>query len=169
MNKLRNMTSIFILNGNKILLLYRVGSKVFDSPKWCGIGGHFEKDELNDPYACVLRELGEETGITRTDINNLKLKYMALRIKGNELRQNYYFFAELDNQQIILPECNEGKLEWVNTDEILEKEMPSSAKCCLKHYFEGGKNDDKVYLGVTEGKTGQLISIGEFDSNIAEK
>ena len=59
--KLRNMTSIYISCGTKILLLYRIGSRVVP-PSWCGIGGHFEPDELNDPRTCVLRELEEETG-----------------------------------------------------------------------------------------------------------
>ena len=61
--KLRNMTSIYISCGTKILLLYRIGSRVVP-PSWCGIGGHFEPDELNDPRTCVLRELEEETGLT---------------------------------------------------------------------------------------------------------
>ena len=59
--KLRNMTSIYISCGTKILLLYRIGSRVVP-PSWCGIGGHFEPDELNDPRTCVLRELEEEVG-----------------------------------------------------------------------------------------------------------
>ena len=36
--KLRNMTSIYISCGTKILLLYRIGSRVVP-PSWCGIGG----------------------------------------------------------------------------------------------------------------------------------
>lgn len=63
---LRNMTSIYIMSNNKMLLLYRVGSRV-GGPSWRGIGGHFEKDELNNPKACVLRELFEEAGITEND------------------------------------------------------------------------------------------------------
>lgn len=51
---LRNMTTIYIIFKNKMLLLYRVGSRVVQ-PSWCGIGGHFEKGELNNPKACVLR------------------------------------------------------------------------------------------------------------------
>lgn len=38
--KLRNMTSLFLFNGNRILLLYRIGSRVI-APSWCGIGGAF--------------------------------------------------------------------------------------------------------------------------------
>lgn len=41
--KLRNMTSLYLLCGNEMLLLYRRGSKVVND-LWIGsAGGHFEK------------------------------------------------------------------------------------------------------------------------------
>ena len=52
--KLRNMTSLYILKDDKVLLLYRQGSRVVND-KWVGsAGGHFEPEELNDARACVL-------------------------------------------------------------------------------------------------------------------
>jgi 8-oxo-dGTP diphosphatase len=145
---LRNMTSIYIISDNKILLLYRVGSRVVQ-PSWCGIGGHFEKDELNNPMACVLRELFEETGITEKDIGTVNFKYVTLRLKNNEIRQNYYFFTELINTEIDISQCDEGTLEWVDMSEVLDREMPFTAKECLKHYLSTGKFDNKLYAGVT--------------------
>lgn len=64
--KLRLMTAVYITRGEDMLLLYRVGSRVV-APSWCGVGGHFEKDELGDARACVLRELREEAGLTEND------------------------------------------------------------------------------------------------------
>lgn len=61
--RLRCMTAVYITRGEEMLLLYRVGSRVV-APSWCGIGGHFEPEELNDARACVLRELREEAGLT---------------------------------------------------------------------------------------------------------
>ena len=58
---------------------------------------HFEKEELNDARACALRELYEETGIAEEEIENLSLRYITLRRKNDEIRQNYYFFADLYN------------------------------------------------------------------------
>ena len=77
--KLRNMTALYITDRTdaenpRMLMLYRIGSKVVD-PSWCGIGGHFEKDELNDAKAAMLREMGEEIGLFEHDIENLKFKY----------------------------------------------------------------------------------------------
>lgn len=162
MIKLRNMTSIFILNDNEVLLLYRIGSKVITTPMWCGIGGHFESNELNDPYACIVRELYEETKMIESDICNLRLKYIALRRQGDEIRQNYYFFADLANLQYKLDSCDEGKLEWINIQDALEIEMPFSAKYCFKHYLEIGKYNDKIYSGIATENMGKVLCLDDF-------
>jgi len=161
LNLLRNMTSIYITYNNKMLLLYRVGSRVVE-PSWCGIGGHFEKDELNNPKACVLRELFEETGIKDSNIGNVKLKYITLRMKNNEIRQNYYYFAELCNSELVISECSEGVLDWVDINEILEKEMPFTAKECLKHYLAIGKDNDKLFGGVATESGINFAELKEF-------
>lgn len=128
----------------------------------CGIGGHFEKDELNNPKACVLRELFEETGITESDIGSVNLKYITLRMKNNEIRQNYYYFTELHNTQIDINECDEGTLEWVDMNRVLDREMLFTAKECLKHYLSIGKDDNKLYIGVATDSSINFIELTEF-------
>lgn len=144
-----------------MLLLYRIGSRVVE-PSWCGIGGHFENDELNNPRACVLRELFEETGITENDIGSVNLKYITLRRKNNEIRQNYYYFTELHNTEIDISRCSEGTLEWVGINRILDKEMPFTAKECLKHYLSVNKKDDKLYVGVATDSSVNFVELNEF-------
>ena len=146
--KLRNMTAIYLTQNGKMLMLYRVGSRVV-SPSWCGIGGHFEKDELNDAKAAMLREMSEEIGLFEHDIENLKFKYVTLRAKNGEIRQNYYFFADLKENAVLKIDCNEGKLEWVDYDRVLKKEMPFTAKGMLEHFMSTGRFDDKLYGGIT--------------------
>lgn len=146
--KLRNMTAIYIRQNDQLLMLYRIGSRVVD-PSWCGIGGHFEESELNDPYACVLRELEEETPIRREMLEDVTFKYVTLRLKKGEIRQNYYYFASLKDDADLNLTSNEGKLRWVPFDEVMEKEMPLTAKFMLQHYMEIGRFDDKVYSGTT--------------------
>lgn len=94
--KLRNMTSVYLRHGDKLLLLYRIGSRIVADSYTGTAGRHFEKDELNDAKACVLRELYEETGLTEREIGNLSLRYVTFRLKNGELRQNYYFFRRFD-------------------------------------------------------------------------
>lgn len=160
-NVLRNMAAIYIMYKNKMLMLYRVGSRVV-SPSWCGIGGHFEKDELNNPRACVLRELFEETGIKESDIGSVQLKYITLRRKNNEIRQNYYYFAELQNVDIDISKCDEGTLAWIDMADVLDRDMPFSAKECLKHYLSIGKDNDKLYVTVATESGSIITELREF-------
>ena len=164
--KLRNMTAIYLIQEDKMLMLYRVGSRVV-SPSWCGIGGHFEKDELNDAKAAMLREMNEETGLFEHDIENLKFKYITLRCKNGEVRQNYYFFANLKENAVLKTECTEGNLEWVSIDDVLKKEMPFTAKYMLEHYLSTGRFDDKVYAGVTTPNGIVFTELEDFSNDRA--
>lgn len=142
------MTALYLRQGDKLLLLYRIGSSVIADSYTASAGGHFEKEELNDAAACVLRELNEETGLTEQDIENLTLRYVTLRLKKGELRQNYYFFADLkDDTKVIV--SNEGTLKWFDIAELSASppEMPFSAGYVVKHYIDIGQNTDSLYVG----------------------
>jgi len=159
--RLRNMTAIYIIHQDKLLMLYRIGSRVVE-PSWCGIGGHFEESELNDPLACVLREMEEETPIKREMLENLTFKYVTLRLKKSEIRQNYYYFASLKDDVELNLESSEGKLRWVPLDHVMEKEMPLTAKFMLQHYLETGRFDDKLYSGTTLEDKMEFTELKEF-------
>ena len=159
--RLRNMTAVYISRGEEMLLLYRVGSRVV-APSWCGVGGHFEKDELNDARACVLRELKEETGLAESDLTGLAMRYCCMRRKNGEIRQNYYFFAELKPQAAIPAACDEGRLEWVPYGELLAKPMPHTAYYTIGHYLETGRYTDMVYAGATRENDVVFTPLLEF-------
>lgn len=159
--KLRNMTAIYITRGEEMLMLYRVGSRVVE-PSWCGIGGHFEESELNDPYACVLRELEEETPIRRDMLEDIRFKYVTMRLKKGEIRQNYYYFASLKNDEDLPLDSDEGSLQWVPLDQVMDKEMPLTAKFMLDHYLTVGRFDDNVYSGITRERDMVFTILTEF-------
>lgn len=145
--KLRNMTSLYLLRDERVLLLYRVGSRVVNNTYVGTAGGHFEPDELNDAKACVLRELQEECGLGEEDITNLSLRYITLRRMDGEIRQNYYFFADWNAGEKEIT-SNEGSLEWHDLQELSELEMPYSAKYVMKHFVEIGRNTSALYAGI---------------------
>lgn len=150
--KLRNMTAVYLLQNSKILLLYRQGSKVVND-MWIGAaGGHFEESELNDARACVLRELREELSVTEDMLENLHLKYIALRCVKGEIRQNYYFFANLKTDVEMELTSNEGVLQWFPLEELKNLEMPFSAKFAMEHYLEVGRYSDRLYGGMSDGE-----------------
>lgn len=147
--KLRNMTAIYLFRDSKVLLLYRQGGKVV-SDVWTGsAGGHFENYELNDAKACMLRELHEELGLREEDIDGLSLRYVTLRYVNEEIRQNYYFFANLKECVDDNLSSNEGICRWFPTEEIHSLEMPFTAKFVIEHYCGIGRTTDTLYVGVT--------------------
>ena len=161
--KLRNMTSIYLYDRQKeeILMLYRIGSKVVKESYIGTAGGHFEKDELNDAKKCVLRELKEETGLTEDDITAPKLRYVTLRNKKGEIRQNYYFFAELKNKEKEI-KSNEGNLQWFKYDEIKKLNMPHTAKYVVEHYIQKGRHNNILYGGIAVPDGMNFTELSEF-------
>ncbi|HJC23458.1 MAG TPA: NUDIX domain-containing protein [Candidatus Eisenbergiella merdavium] len=159
--RLNNMTSIYILQEDKILLLYRIGSREV-SPSWCGIGGHFEKEELNDARACVLRELYEELGVPESDLSDIHLKYVTLRLRKGRIRQNYYFFAWLRPEASVRLSSDEGIPKWFRLDELDGLEMPFTAKYVLRHYLETGRHTSDLYSGTAEPDGVRFIPLREF-------
>ena len=160
--KLRNMTAIYLFKKDKVLLLFRQGGSVVNNV-WTGsAGGHFEECELNDAKACVLRELNEELGLCENDIDNLALRYVAFRKTNGEIRQNYYFFAELGETVKDDLISNEGRLEWFSMHEIRNLEMPHTAKYVMEHYVSVGRFTDKVYMGAANENGVEIIELVEF-------
>lgn len=161
--KLRSMTSLYLRHGSKLLLLYRIGSKVVPDSYTASAGGHFEKEELNDAKACVMRELYEETGLLEQEIDRLSLRYVTLRLKNDEIRQNYYFFADLiDSEKVIT--SNEGNMKWFQMEELLGNtpEMPFTAHYVVKHYIETGKDNDVLYAGIATESGVAFTEMKEF-------
>lgn len=160
--KLRNMTAIYLFKGDKVLLLFRQGGRVVNNV-WTGsAGGHFEESELNNAKACVLRELNEELNLDENDIDNLSMRYVTLRRTNGEIRQNYYFFANL-KENVTDDLCsNEGDVKWFPVKDIGILEMPYTAKYVMEHYCVTGRFTDKLYVGVTNEKGVEFIELPEF-------
>ena len=160
--KLRNMTSIYITYRNKILLLYRQGSRVVNN-MWVGsAGGHFEPDELNDAYACILRELKEELGLEPQMLENISLRYISLYNKPTELRQNYYFFAEIKETADFELHSEEGRLEWFDIEKIPELEMPFTSHHVTCHWLKEGRHNDKFYAAISTDNDMVFLEMKEF-------
>jgi len=171
---LRNIACVYIFHEDAVLMMRKTRSRIFSKPGivlWtASSGGHFENYELNNPKSCVIREMFEETGLQEADIKNLTLKYITLRKKDNEIRQQYIYFADLANINAILRECDEGELHWIKIDDIFSLEMSVSNTPCLKHYFQTGIKDKFIYIAavkVNEDNIPQVIltPLRDFDTN----
>ena len=153
------MASIYLRKGNQILLLYRQGNSIV-SNLWIGsAGGHFECEELSDAKACVLRELREELKIEENALANLNLRYVTLRYTDGEIRQNYYFFADIQDD---MPEnliSTEGTPKWFALSELASLPMPFTARFVIDHYIATGQFDSHLYGGIADKETVTFIKL----------
>ena len=145
---LRNMTGIYLSCRGQFLLLYRRGGRVVNNLWIASAGGHFEKDELNDPERCVLRELKEELDLGPECLSGLRLRYIGLRNTGGEIRQNYYFFADLKPEYYGAFASREGSCHWFSPEDVLGLEMPLTARRIMEHYLAEGRLTDRLYTAV---------------------
>ncbi len=162
MGKLRPMTALYLVDDNsRILLLYRIGSKIADRSYIGCAGGHFEANEYNDARACVLREMKEEMGLCEEHLSDLRLRYITMRLKNGEIRQNYYFFARAEHLPELLT-STEGTLAWHDLDQIDDLPMPVSAKHVLLHYRSTGRYDALLRGGMTASGGTEFVTLNEF-------
>ena len=120
-------TLCYLERGDAYLMLHRV-KKEHDAnrDKWIGIGGKFEDKE--SPEDCLLRECREETGLTLTDY-----RYRGLvTFVNTEWPTEYMHLFTADRFEGALRDCNEGALEWVDTDRLTELPIWEGDKVFLR-------------------------------------
>lgn len=123
-----NCTLCYIENPQgEYLMLHRVKKKNdINHDKWIGVGGKFLDKE--SPEDCVLRETLEETGLTLTDY-----RYRGIvTFVSNVAETEYMHLFTAKGWEGRLIDCNEGVLEWVPKDKVLELPIWEGDKLFLK-------------------------------------
>ncbi|WP_144934990.1 NUDIX domain-containing protein [Paenibacillus sp. 32O-W] len=142
----RLMTTAFLFNDGRILMLKRAANRKIAPGLWTGVGGHLEPEEINNPEQACIREIYEETGIVKEELADLKLRYILIRLKGTEIREQFVYFGKTYKEEVM--DTVEGDLHWVRRDVINTLEMPWSIQTMFEHYFEIGRETMKSYVGV---------------------
>lgn len=107
-------TLCYIEQDGKYLMLHRTVKKNdVNKDKWIGVGGHFEQDE--SPEECVLREVKEETGFTLT---SYRYRGIVTFVSGNGVTEYMSLFTADGYTGEPIP-CDEGELEWIDKEEVL--------------------------------------------------
>lgn len=146
MMKFRNVVTAFLSNNDEFLLMHRSMNNKRMPGFWYGVGGHVEKEELNNPFAACMREIYEETGIQEHEIDNLKLKYILMRSSNNETVINYVYFGQTQKKDVI--ENEEGSLHWIDKSEVLNHKFFDAIQLCLEHYLSENKDREEVLVGL---------------------
>ena len=125
---MKNTTLCYIEKDGAYLMLHRVKKKNdYNHDKWIGVGGHCEENE--SPYACMMREIGEETGLTPLALTPRGI----VTFVNDDTEGEYMHLYTCSSFTGTLLPCDEGELEWVDMARI--PELP---------IWEG----DKIFLGL---------------------
>ena len=112
---MKNTSLCYIVRDGKVLLLHRPKKENdLNEGMWIGIGGKFEENE--SPEDCVLREVREETGLTLT-----KYAYRGIvTFVSDRWPTEYMHLFTADGWTGELKDCDEGVLEWIPKEKLLE-------------------------------------------------
>ena len=124
---MKNTTLCYIERDGQYLMLHRtMKENDLNHDKWIGIGGKFEDKE--SPEDCVLRETLEETGLTLTSY-----QYRGIvTFVSDKWETEYMHLFTADGFEGELIECDEGELEWISKDKLLELTLWEGDKIFLR-------------------------------------
>lgn len=116
----------YIERDGKYLMLHRVKKENdANKDKWIGVGGRFEEGE--SPEDCVTREVMEETGLTLTDY---AYRGIVTFISDKWEGEFMHLFTATGFEGEI-KECDEGVLEWISKEELMQLPMWEGDKIFL--------------------------------------
>ncbi|WP_211748657.1 NUDIX domain-containing protein [Paenibacillus sp. Marseille-Q4541] len=142
--EVRQMATAFLFFNEDILMMKKSSSRITDVEFWSGLGGHMEPEELNFPKKACMREIYEESGFEENDLENLDLKYILMRVKEDEIRQQFVYFGKLKRTTFV--SSDEGELHWISQGMIKNLRLSKVVSFMLEHYFEN-PNLDHVMIG----------------------
>lgn len=121
--------------------------------KWIGVGGHFEEGE--SPDDCLRREVFEETGLKLLSYEFRGIVTFVSDKYGTEYMHLYTSHSFTGN----LKECDEGELEWIPKDEVLNLNLWEGDREFLKMLFD---NEDVFSMKlVYEGD--KLVEVRKYN------
>ena len=146
------MAAAFLFKGDHVIMMQKSRSFV-DGEFWTGLGGHLEEEELGWPSRACIREIFEESGIREEQIIDLQLRYILLRLKETEIRQQYIYFGRTDCEQLLQSE--EGELHWIHRDQLSELRLSRIVAFMLEDYLKDPECGEIRVGTITAGMDGQ--------------
>jgi 8-oxo-dGTP diphosphatase len=131
--ELTNMCMIYDKTNNKVLVQERVKS-------WKGIsfpGGHVEDGE--SIVESTIREIREETGLTISNLESCGIIYWY----NDETGDKYFVFNYRTDtfSGELLERTDEGKIYWVDKDDLLNLNLSEGFKERLPMFFENNYSE----------------------------
>lgn len=121
------IASIFVIKGDKILMIRRSDKKIYMPGFVQPIGGKVDLDE--DPLSAARRELMEEAHI---EVDDIKLKAIVTEVKSkrdDSYKTNwqiFHFVGQYDKAADPSGFTDEGELIWLTLEEIKRDKVADS-------------------------------------------
>lgn len=130
--KLATLCYVKDKKNNKTLMIHRIKKENdYHEGKWNGLGGKFELSE--SPEECAIREIKEEAGLI---IENPKMSGFITFPMFDGKDDWYVFIFVCDKFSGELIDSNEGKLEWIDNNKLLNLNLWEGDKIFLKWVME---------------------------------
>ena len=160
------MAAAFLRRDGKFLMMKRAMTRELSPGKWAAVGGHVEPGEMATPEAACRREILEEAGLAESDLRDLRLQCVILRLfRDIEIRQQFIYFGETNTESVR--QSDEGELFWIPEDRVMDLDMPQTTRLILGRYLAGGFDRNLLYLGVSKAGRGddtvEWTTIEDFD------
>lgn len=148
-------TLCYIEKDGRTLMLHRVKKKNdINHDKWLGVGGKFEYGE--SPEECMLREVYEETGLSLTQ---WAYRGIVTFVSQDWCEYMHLFIASEFTGEICV--CDEGTLEWIETDKLTQLPIWEGDKVFLRLLKEKGPffslklvyDEERLVKAILNGKT----------------
>lgn len=124
-------TLCYLEQNGRYLMMHRVRKKNdINKGKWIGVGGKFEKNE--SPEECMLREVKEETGYT---LKSFRFRGIVTFVSDEAETEYMFLFTSSSFTGDYVP-CEEGDLEWVEKESILDLELWEGDRIFLRLLME---------------------------------
>ncbi|MDD6043656.1 MAG: 8-oxo-dGTP diphosphatase [Eubacteriaceae bacterium] len=133
---MKETTLCYIFRDEEVLMLYRNKKKEdANRGKWIGVGGKLENSET--PEQCLLREVFEETGLKLTSYRKCGEIRFILDAWEDEITYLYTADGFEGEPELKDFDCEEGRLEWIPRDRILELNLWEGDRIFLKDMLQG--------------------------------
>lgn len=152
-------TLCYIEKDNKYLMLHRVKKEHdINKDKWIGVGGHFEHGE--SPEDCMFREVMEETGLTPLSYRFCGIVTFLSDMGTEKEAWEYMCLYHIEEFKGEIKECDEGVLEWVDKEKILDLDLWEGDRLFLR-YMQERRSFFSLKLVYEEGNLVQAVVDGK--------